>query len=49
MCILFDACDRRRDSSAAPEMRGELPAMEGVTAEEGEDAAGSAVSAANPL
>lgn len=50
MCAsFFDACDRRRDSSAAPEMRGELPAVEGVTAEEGEDAAGSAVSAAHPL
>lgn len=30
-------------------MCGELPAVEGVTAEEGEDAGGSAVSAAHPL
>lgn len=33
----------------SPEMRGELPAVEGVTAEEGEDTAGSVVSAAHAL
>lgn len=36
-------------SIETPEMCGELPAVEGVTAEEGEDTVGSGVSAVHPL